>query len=244
MLAARWDAPATIIAECVELGLLDPADGGYRVHDYLEYNPGPDYFEVKSKAGQKSAETRWGHTHTTDEVTGALTGVTSNEVSGEVTVPVPVPVPVLVPTKERTGASPLQALDDDERAETLEIAGILGVEPTDTTRVKRIIHTRKKHPQTDGIAVAFDYVIWQENEAADKAAGKKTANVQRDRVSGWVNQMASRCGWDKYQRASTAPPSSQSSYPEFIPTPEQLAQAERQFAEQAARFSSRAVGQA
>jgi len=50
-------------ARLVSVGLLHEVDGGYQIHDYLDYNPSKVQLEAKSKvrseAGKRGADARW-----------------------------------------------------------------------------------------------------------------------------------------------------------------------------------------
>lgn len=66
-LARTWGYPARFVSELLAAGLWEKADGGYLIHDYLEYNPSRADLEEKdqkiksarSLAGKRGAAARW-----------------------------------------------------------------------------------------------------------------------------------------------------------------------------------------
>jgi len=88
---AKGPSSARVIAELERAGLWTATRGGYRIHDYLDWNPSRADADAKraakSMAGAKGAASRWqGQSHS----------------RGNAPVPVPVPVPkeqILAPAK-------------------------------------------------------------------------------------------------------------------------------------------------
>ena len=54
------DEARAAAAQLVRVGLWEPADGGYRVHDFLDFNPSRAFYETKRRAGRDGARARWG----------------------------------------------------------------------------------------------------------------------------------------------------------------------------------------
>ncbi len=82
------------LLELTEAGLLEPVDGGYQIHDYLDYNPSRERVlsdraaarERSAKAAERSAEVR------------ANSRGSSGEVRGNFGAPDPAPARPLTPT--------------------------------------------------------------------------------------------------------------------------------------------------
>jgi hypothetical protein len=96
-----------LVARLVSVGLWEEAEGGYRIHDYLEYNPG----RAEVLAEREAAKQR--RTHRQSDAS-AETGLaernanvarTSRERVENVNPPVPVPDPVLHTTTARASAA-------------------------------------------------------------------------------------------------------------------------------------------
>jgi len=103
---ADVDSAGELAARLVAVGLWDEAEGGYRIHDYLEYQPSAE--EVKAeRAGNARRQQEWrGRNKGSSAVSNAVTDSVSNAPNnGPVTPapypsrthPVPVPLPDPVP---------------------------------------------------------------------------------------------------------------------------------------------------
>lgn len=121
--AVVGSSPATLAA-LLELGLLHEVEGGYAIHDYLDFNPSAS--QVRATTAARSAAGRRG---------GKRSGKSRAEASAEASAqanpkqepsktrskssskteaksnPVPVPVPVPDPTTEPSSSSASQAVD-------------------------------------------------------------------------------------------------------------------------------------
>lgn len=62
--AKQINSDVRVWKRLVEVGLMESVDGGYVIHDYLEYNPSKAELEAKSEAkraaGVLGSEARWG----------------------------------------------------------------------------------------------------------------------------------------------------------------------------------------
>lgn len=93
----------------VEVGLWEQCDGGYKVHDYHDYNPTraeviekrQQISQERSKAGTKGADSRW-------QTDGKLM---ANDIANKCQADDPVPVPIPVPVPLNT-SSAKNALDE------------------------------------------------------------------------------------------------------------------------------------
>lgn len=110
-----------LVDKLVQLGIWEEADGGYRIHDYLKYQPSKEDVlrdrQQKSDAGRKGAEARWqdsrsgaehGAYHDTCNGTSHSTchsTAIAEPMAKSCPVPDPVPVPNTV-TQENTYARP------------------------------------------------------------------------------------------------------------------------------------------
>ena len=81
-----------ILTKLVEVGLVDKVDGGYLLHDWLDYNPPRD----RVLAERKAAKERMNNHRRSGEVQ-PNNGRTSDEVRPKFNGPVPVPGPTPVP---------------------------------------------------------------------------------------------------------------------------------------------------
>lgn len=116
---ADVDNPVALADRLVEVGLWENADGGYRVHDYLEYNPSAQQVKmdreelsrIRAEAGRKGAEARWqnGKPHG-KRMAEPLANAMANGCQNDGPVPIPIPeshtqIPVLSTTSARPSAS-------------------------------------------------------------------------------------------------------------------------------------------
>lgn len=93
------------VTELTTCGLWEPGDGGYLIHDYLDYNPSREQVErerkvvseARSAAGRKGAQVRWQTDSNGDGKT--MTNGMANAWQTHGPVPDPVPLP-LTPTEE------------------------------------------------------------------------------------------------------------------------------------------------
>lgn len=91
------DDPLAIADRLVAAGLWERADGGYQIHDYLEYNPSAEQVKAERAANAKrQAEWRERKKRSQGDEMAMRNGV-SNDGSNSVTNDSPVPVPEPVP---------------------------------------------------------------------------------------------------------------------------------------------------
>jgi hypothetical protein len=94
------DDPLAIADRLVSAGLWERADGGYQIHDYLEYNPSAEQVKAERAANAKrQAEWRDRKRQRRDVVMAMRNNVSNNDSNG-VTNNSPVPVPNPDPQEE------------------------------------------------------------------------------------------------------------------------------------------------
>ena len=95
---------APLIDELVRADLWVRCDGGYRIHDYLEYNPSKAEIDAmrdsKSEAGAKGAAKRWGGKSMAEPMAPAIAEPIANEWQNDAPIPVPIPVTPFPVTQE------------------------------------------------------------------------------------------------------------------------------------------------
>ena len=97
------DEPQAIAKKLVKVGLWERRDGGYQIHDFLEYNPSAAKVKAERKRNaRRQAEWRQRQEQVTAEETED--NAPTNNVTGGVTNngPVPVPIPESPSPKEET----------------------------------------------------------------------------------------------------------------------------------------------
>lgn len=115
---ADVDNAGALADTLVEVGLWDRVDGGFQVHDYLEYNPSREKVLAERDANKQRQERyRERHSDRTNTVTNAVTDTVSN------TRPVPVPTPVPI--------SPTQDSEKPKGNATVAVAPSRPVRPPD-----------------------------------------------------------------------------------------------------------------
>lgn len=112
LFSAGEDADPRDLAACLaEVGLWEPVEGGYRIHDYLDYNPSAE--EVRAQRRQSAErQARWRGQRHAEAATPSLevrhagsNGVTNAESNGRVGALVllpPSPTPSPTPTDQET----------------------------------------------------------------------------------------------------------------------------------------------
>ena len=95
-------------ARLVEVGLWDEAEGGFEIHDYLDYNPSRDDALASRKShserGRKGAQKRWNRG---PRMATAIATAIAEPIAGECPVPVPL-------TRSRSKDKPLSKSKVDE----------------------------------------------------------------------------------------------------------------------------------
>lgn len=112
---ADVDDPARLAARLVEVGLWTRADGGYRIHDYADFQPSAETVRAERERTAERVRT-WRERQKSGRDNGVSNGVTYAVSTGS---PVPVPVPSFNPAP--AGTSPLPPpLAEGELAPTTE----------------------------------------------------------------------------------------------------------------------------
>ena len=151
------------IERLVEVGLWRKAQGGFRVHDYLEYNPSRDEAlaqrESRSERGKKGAEKRWAEER---RKATAMATAMAEPVLDECPVPVP-----LSPNPSRSKDKPLSRF---KALETVD-EGLLsywmsksGKEPTASDALSLANLSKRYGPDVVKLAIGQACV---QGEAAD-----------------------------------------------------------------------------
>lgn len=93
-----------VAEDLVDIGLWEKVNGGYQIHDFLDYNPSRAQVEAerikKANAGAKGAQKRWQKAG--NSVAGAMAGPLAGSMAND--APVPDPVPLVSPSS--LGSSP------------------------------------------------------------------------------------------------------------------------------------------
>lgn len=122
--------PMRLAAKLIAVGLWEPSEGGYQIHDYLEWNPSAEMVrqkraevhETKSRAGKLGAAKRW---QSPSQVDGSADGTSDGKPIAPSAIALPLtadsktmapsrsrPDPVPIPREEKqSAATPLRAHD-------------------------------------------------------------------------------------------------------------------------------------
>ena len=191
----------THAATLVECELWDRIEGGYQIHDYLEYNPTKEQIEEarakKAVAGSKGAQARWQN----DGKTIASAIATASKNDGKTMAPScdtdginpSHPIPILNPLKEPTNQSSSIAEkgDDDDLFRAFET--IAAVTPQARKAIDRAADSYGAAWVKDAIAEAvnheaksFAYVAkvlasWKANGKPSNGNKQPGADVERFR---------------------------------------------------------------
>ena len=99
----RLGGNADIAAKLITAGLWARFDGGYQIHDFLEYNPSAEEVkEQRATNAERQARWRGGQSKSNGVSNGGSNG---DEDASTNSAPVPVPVPVPVPAPEKDSAA-------------------------------------------------------------------------------------------------------------------------------------------
>lgn len=112
-----------VIDALVDAGLWDRVDGGWLIHDWLEYNPSRAEVEARrrerSESGKRGADKRWhGNSHSTTD--GNSHGGSDSGRHDHVHAPVPTPTPLTTSDGSRSMERPAGA-----RPRTLRGLGVV-----------------------------------------------------------------------------------------------------------------------
>jgi hypothetical protein len=108
---AEVDGAEQLAERLVDVGLWESAEGGFRVHDYLRFNPSSaDVKRQRADTARRVEE--WRHQRRNGPSNAVTAPVTNGVSNGAVTpAPYPVPGPVPVPAETRPGPGPDAAAD-------------------------------------------------------------------------------------------------------------------------------------
>jgi len=93
--------PLEVADRLVEVGLWEKRDGGYQVHDYLDYNPSAVQVKAQRKAnaerqanwrGRQPQESKPDNNNESNATSNAVTNATSNHAPDPIPDPIPDPV--------------------------------------------------------------------------------------------------------------------------------------------------------
>lgn len=100
-LADCEDGPATV-AVLVEVGMWETREGGYQIHDYLDYNPSREkVLAERADNAKRQAEWQAAHRDKAGRYNAVSNAVSKQEITSAPS-PSPVPVPVPVPEPKET----------------------------------------------------------------------------------------------------------------------------------------------
>jgi hypothetical protein len=111
-----------VVADLVALGMWDEVEGGYQIHDYLDYNPSRE--KVLAERAKKQAAGKAGGKASAE----ARAQASAQAESKPVPVPKPIPEPVPEPFSESTSKAALRSVDNNPNQPThdqLYLAGKL-----------------------------------------------------------------------------------------------------------------------
>lgn len=127
---ARMFAADAEVEQLVSVRFLDIADGGYQVHDFLEFNPSREKTleerAAKRAGGKRGAESRW---HQADGISHGSSHATSHggsHASANAPVPIPIPIPspptvVSSAPRKRSRSKPVEAVPDGPDVTALKL---------------------------------------------------------------------------------------------------------------------------
>lgn len=106
-----------LVDELVEAGLWEPIEGGWIVHDYLDYQPSKEKVEADRRAAAERQQ-KWRDKRVSNGVTnGASNGVTNSGSHTTPSRPVPVTADAVTKTRERAPATPRPSTTDQRIAQ-------------------------------------------------------------------------------------------------------------------------------
>lgn len=188
--------PRKAVAELVETGLWEEIDGGWRIHDFLDYNPSKSQVDAERKR-KTEAQKRWRDGLKTNDVDASTDTSTGTHVDASVATSRPAPSRVLptevpqqgTPRGERPTAAPAGAtpLIDALAAEGFVVSWDLGL--VDWDRVRLAV-------EKSGIPAMVEYARRR------NAAAKSPAYSARAWVQGWSTLPT----LDSNARITPAPP--------------------------------------
>lgn len=223
-------------------GLWERIEGGYRVHDFLEFNPSAEKVRAeRRKNSERARRCRYGESDT-DASTPTITDAVSNDApypsrSRPVSVSDPDPRPSRpIPrldgreanggTDGRTdGINRPNTTDETDKTEdttvtdptgspdeTDQVLALLTTEPDAITRAM-VAKAISDHATTDPLAVALEHTRWQQKQRRLQATGDGRAIVEDDPVKGWHNSLHRADVKGLYQRPRASPPSETEAIP-------------------------------
>lgn len=153
-------APMSLARKLVEVGLWEAVDGGYRVHDYHDYQPREDLRTKRAEAGRRGGE-RSGEARRAQQPTKHIASITEATVkqsgsNNEAIASNPGPVPDSVPRKDLPP-------EGGEVASGQEAAATLRAARPDL--VPLLERTRRERPATQEIDLAYFGLYRQRKQA-------------------------------------------------------------------------------
>lgn len=143
----KFSNEQTTIDRLVAVGLWEPVDGGYRVHDYLEYNPSRAKVEAE-RATTRDRVSRW-RNGSSNAVSNAVTTSVSNAVGNAAPEP--------VPERDKTTPTPTPeaaVIDEVVRAAAQRLTASAAaplVTEYGADRVQRVIRDIDQNPPPEGV---------------------------------------------------------------------------------------------
>ena len=174
---ADLDGADLLAATLVRVGLWDTVDGGYQVHDYLDYQPSKDQVMAQREAtairqGRFRENKRNGVTNAvTTPVSNAFSNAPINAPNNAVPVPVPVPVPqVNSIARLETVVNAISADDDPAIAVAASAAESATPRAPKKTRKKTtaraytttFLEVWESYPTSGGMSKADAFDVYQE----------------------------------------------------------------------------------
>jgi hypothetical protein len=136
------DDPLAIADKLVGAELWERADGGYQIHDYLEYNPSAEQVKAERAANAKRQAEWRDRKRQGQGGTMTIRNSDSNSDSNGVTNNSPVPVPVPVPVPKPKDSAP-------SAAETPELTGEAALDAAFGERPPQVPTKARMPPPTD-----------------------------------------------------------------------------------------------
>lgn len=198
-MAGVGEAPA-LAERLLDVGLWEETDGGWLIHDYLEYNPSGDEVRAvrmaRAQAGQRGGYAKAAGKTLANDVANAYQNCAPSPSPSPYPVPVPAPTPVPVGVVEPAQPARVSRADADAEPESTPTptTGILGL-------VRRTFDPGALNGETPNVVTEYvgrfgeekvrDAILMMDHQAPQKR--------------GWPYVKAILTRWEEEDRASAPP---------------------------------------
>jgi len=199
VISATVDVSSTVATELVHVGLWEVTEGGYDIHDYLEYNPSKDQVKHDRQQNAKRQQS-WRDKKTTPTINNSNNNTDSNAVIKSVSNGCPVEIPYrsrIDPNKEEEEGktTTTEATGTPEEIRFQETANLYG------ESIKMIYHT-----YTDSLQLRGHDIFLQARIAHDKYK-KQSRTLTASALTIWMkNLLKDPIQASQKEPISTAPP--------------------------------------